>query len=243
MTCPSTPRDMPQAAQLLRTCLWRRDWEQFDAHADIVFDLFREPGAKSLMLTGRPDRYLLEAQHPAAPRLAAAVKHADCVGVHGLGVYGMENSPASQAVSGLLRQHFQVEMDKSLRVSSFLFSHVPELAGRLARGRRVLWIAVRADLIVAHLANPAFRDYNGLHDIAGNDWINVAARDYMPAFPENLEADESLENIKRQLTSHKDFDLALVGAGVVGKLVCHHIKTALGKSAIDIGDLMARLVG
>ena len=242
MTSESSSRDIPRAAQLLRQCLWRRNWEQFDSHADIVLALFNKPGAKSLVLTGRSEMYLLQTQHRIAPRLAEAIRHADCVGVHGIGIGGMENSPASQAVARLLSEHHGVQIDKSLQVSSVLFSHVPELVGRLAAGKRVLWIALGAEAIVKHLANPAFRDYNGLHNIAGNDWINVTAEDYMPAFPENTEADQSLDNIRR-LAETQDFDLALVGAGVVGKLACHHIKTNLGKSAIDIGDLMARFRG
>ena len=40
-----------------------------------------------------------------------------------------------------------------------------------------------------------------------------------------------------------DFDLAIVGAGAIGKMTCQHIKTVYGKAAIDIGGVMSALQG
>lgn len=59
--------------------------------------------------------------------------------------------------------------------------------------------------------------------------------------PHMAYVERSYLNIRLKLTEVQDFDLALVGAGVVGKLVCHHIKTVLGRSAIDIGSIMSPL--
>lgn len=231
---------MPQVKKIARqylTALTDSNWEKLASHGEIVLDLFSKPGAKSLVRTGEHEMKILQDQHPIASRLAEAIAHTDC-----LGLAGMERSDCSQSIIRSLRTHHKVEIDKSVHVSSWLFSYMPELAGKLTSGRRVLWITSDAERIVKNLENPAFRDFYGLHDIAKNDWINAAEPMDSSVYPKHVSVEQAFEDIQHQL-SEKDFDLALVGVGVTGRLVCHHIKTVLGKSAVDIGICMSYLKG
>ena len=216
-------------------------WKKLDQHGEIVLEMFRQPGAKYLVRVGDGEQYILQNRQPEwmARQLANAIGHADCLGLPGVGA----GSKRTEAIIGALRDHYQVEVDLPVHVSAYLFMYDPEIIGQLAAGKRVLWITADADAIVDNLENPAFRDFYGLHDIAGNTGINTAPGVENNPLPQSVSAEQSCMDIQQQLARTPDFDLALVGTGAVGKPVCHHIKTALGKAAIDIGVAMSLLRG
>ena len=232
--------EMPKVTQIAHqriTTMTDVFWQKLAGHGEIVLNMFGQPGAKSLVRTGDGEMYVLAQQHESAPQLAEAIAHADC-----LGLRGMYTSAETKSIIRSLRLHHNVDIDKSVHVSTWVFCYMPELVGKVARGRRVLWITSGAHVIIENLENPAFRDFYGLHDIAKNDRICAAPPKGQSPFPENISVDQAFEVIKQQLPE-KDFDLALVGAGITGKLVCHYIKTSLGKSAIDIGVCMSFFKG
>ena len=244
----------PKVQQLARQHLVRMTdakWQVYASHGDTVLNLFRQPGAKSLVRLGDGEMRILRDQDSIAPQLAEAVEHADCIGLPGMGIDPSQQRskvPAQmrETIIHALQNHYQVELTNSIKIITELFSNMPELVGKLAAGKRVVWITSDADVIVKNLENPAFRDFYGLHDIVANDCVNAAARRgpvHVPgAYPANMSVSMAFEDIRRKL-SGKDFDLALVGVGATGKLVCHYIKTTLGKPAVDIGVCMSYLKG
>ena len=241
---PPPPSALPvvKAARLIRLRLCRLppqcDWRELDSCAETVLRLLRRPHAQSLIRLGDGETKILDEQHAIAPGLAEAIQHADF-----LGLRRGRRSPVSQSFMDSLRRDYGMKFQNPCIVYAWLFQFVPELVGQLARGKRVLWITADAEVIVNNLADPDFRDFYGLHDLAGNDWINAAQPAWDSPFPKHISAQQAFEDIRRQLAAHADFDLALVGAGVAGKLVCHYIKTALGKSAIDVGVFMSYVRG
>ena len=238
--------EIPKVRQIARQRFKRvtdARWKVFAEQGEIVLDMFRQPGAKSLVKTGDGEEQILEQQHPIAPQLVEAIKHADCLGLRGAGLTEPENPRnVTKSIIRSLKKYHQVEVDNHMQIDAVLFSRMPELVGRLAAGRRVLWITSDADVIVKNLNNPAFRSFYGLHDIANNDWINAAEPEGNSPFPKYISAEKAFADIQQRLPE-KDFDLALVGAGVTGKLACHYIKTSLGKSAVDIGVCMSYFRG
>ena len=235
------------ARQLVRQRASYANWERLDSHAEIVLNVFRQPGAKSFVRNGEREAMALLEQHPLASGLAEAIRHADC-----LGLPGMQNSGRSKALIAALRQYHKMEIDKHVLVSSYLFQFVPELVGKLAIGKKILWITEDADVIVNNFADPEFRKFYGFHDIVSVDYLN-APGEYSagPSSPHispeqsltDIQQQQSLTDIQQQLAGAQDFDLAFVGVGVVGNLVCHHIKTVLGKSAVDVGVFMSFVKG
>lgn len=229
---------IPRARQLIRQRASRANWEKLDAHAEIVLNVFRQPGAKSLIRNGDGEARVLETQHPLASGLAEAIRHADCIGLA-----GMQDSWKSKPLISSLRRYYKIEIDKHVLVSSYLFTYVPELIGKLAKGKRVLWITGDADRIVNNFADPEFRNFYGFHDIVSVDYLNAPGGYSGGAYPSHISPEQSLTDIQQQLAGAQDFDLAFVGVGVVGKLVCHHIKSVLGKSAVDVGVFMSFIKG
>ena len=176
--------------------------------------------------------------------LADAIRHADCLGLTQPGF--PDNKDWRGKILHELQTHHQVDVARLTTVDAYLFQHVPELIGQLAAGKRVLWITSGADKIVRHMNDSAFRDYYGLHGIIDNDSLEVAepgGGHGNAAFPKSVSLEQSYKDIQQQLTKARDFDLALVGAGWVGKPVCHHIKTQLGRAAIDIGAMLGAMAG
>ena len=218
-------------------------YDRLDREGKTVLDIFRGPGVKLMVRCGDGEMTLLRDRNPEwlAQNVAEAVKHADCVGMPTPGFNDWR-----EQIMDSLRTHYQVEGEQLLTVDPFLFDKTPELIGQLAQGKRVLWITCGADKIVRHMNDPAFRDYYGLNGIIDNDSIEVAT----PAgtnsggpWPKSISLEQSYSDIKQHLTRARDFDLAFVGAGWVGKPVCHHIKKHLGRSAVDIGAMMGAMAG
>ena len=232
---------MNRLRQLIREKRPDLNWEKFDQHGEMVLEMFRQPVPKYLVRMGDGEQHILQNQHPAwiAQQLAVSIRHADGLGLPGVG----PGSIRTQTIADALRNHYQTGIDHAVHVSAYLFMYAPELVGRLATGKRVLWITSEANVIVNNLNDPAFRDFYGLHGIVSNDWINAAPGREDHPLPASVSAQQAYTDIQEQLTRAANFDLALVGAGVTGKPVCHHIKTTLGKSAIDIGIVMSLLRG
>ena len=258
-TAPTTPPppDMPEHSlnQLIKQRLPQQNWAQVERDCETVLNMFREPGAKSLVRLGDGELRLLQMQPPKwfQPQLAHAIQHADCLGFtidNRLEQYqdqydSMHAQTYRSMTINTLRQNYQIEVDQIPQIDSYLFYNAPELIGQLAAGKRVLWVTSQSWVIVNNLKNQAFRDYYGLHGIAANDWINTAMT-RLGSLPKYLTPKEAFEDVRNELIRQPrtpDFDLALVGVGAVGKLVCHYIKTELSKSAIDIGALMSAMQG
>ena len=142
-----------------------------------------------------------------------------------------------------LRNIYRMVLTSSLMVSVRLFRFVPGLIGQLAAGKRVLWITSNAHVIVDNLNNLDFKHFYGLHDIVHNASINAAPCKPCSGYPASISVDESYADIQEKLVKSEDFDIAFVEAGVTGKLVCHHIKANLDKTAIDIGFMTSALRG
>ena len=212
----------------------------------IVLDIFRDPGAKFMVRCGDGELVLLRDRKPEwlARSLADAIRHADCLGLTQPGF--PDNEDWRGKILHTLHTHFQTEVDHLATVDAFLFQIYPELIGWLAAGKRVLWITCGADKIVRNMSDPAFRDYYGLHGIIDNDSVEVAKPHgdaHGAPYPRSVSLDQSYADILQHLTRARDFDLAFVGASWVGKPVCHHIKTHLGRSAVDVGSMMSALSG
>lgn len=249
--------------QRVRERFPRQNWEQIDRECEMVLAIFRDPGPKSLVRLGDGELKILK--YPAgvpqdgpaefaAPMLAHSVKSADCVGRpldNRREEYKRQpnrdadrDQALGESILHSLKKHFQVEVHQPL-FNALLFILAPELIGRLAAGKRVLWITYGADVIVSNFNNPAFVDFYGLHGIIDNHAIGTAPPDHngASAFPKSTTPEQTYAQVQQQLTGVRDFDLAFVGVGVTGKFICHHIKTALGKSAVDIGAMMIPLQG
>ena len=219
------------------------DWEQVEKQCQTVYEMFHQPGPKSLVRAGDGELNLLRRKTSEflALGIADAMKHADCLGLPDHHQPGRTDHEWKTGLIDALRDDYQTEVDQSPHVSAFLFYVAPELIGYLAAGKRVLWITHGAENIVKNMKNPAFRDYYGLHDIADNYWINTVGRRSGPFPAENEQ--NVMADIRQKLSEAQDFDLACVGAGAIGKMTCQHIKTALGKTAIDIGGVMSAMQG
>lgn len=245
----------PRLNQFSRQRFPKQNWEKLDLEYNLVLGMFHHPGPKSLIRLGDNEVLILKSGKPEfiASQLAIAGKHADCLGLPaddrlehyktGKPNHWVDGWRASIIES--LRKNYSVEVDKSVHINTHLHRLLPELMGQLATGKRVLWITSGVGTIMDNLKDPAFRDYYGFHDIVDNYSIETVptrtknSNDPFPAGdPEQVYAD-----IRQKTAAIENFDLAFVGVGVVGKIICHHIKTELGKTAIDVGSMMSVLQG
>ena len=231
--------------QLMRRKIPQRNWDLIQQDCKAVLDMFGNASSpRSLVRLGDGEMKILQPpQHSIVPELVKAIQHADCLGLPG--GYGFKNRGQAwrTAILNALRENHQTELNPPLNVGANLIILSPELIGQLARGKRILWITSNAEQIVNNLKHPAFCDFYELHDIAGNIWINIREGGFNSRYPKGGGMYDSYTDIQQQLAQTADFDLAFVGAGLIGKPVCHHIKTRLGKTAIDIGALMSILQG
>ena len=251
---PSPPFPLSPLDRLLRkphpelTGGHMRNWEKIDQHCRRVLEAVRHPSPKSLVRLGDGELDILRQVDKRsgqknfkefAYEIANAAKHADCLGLTNCFRADDHNTARWRADTiKVLREEYGVEIN-CVRFGANLFMYAPGLIGQLAQNKRVLWITSGADKVVNNLNHAAFRDYYGLHDIVDNDWINTQPAGYR-AYPEG-QWQEAVKNIRQQLLKTSDFDLAMIGVGGVGKLVCHHIKTDFGKTAIDIGAMMSAM--
>lgn len=195
---------------------------------------FAEPGPKMLVRIGDGERDLLKNRHPIAHDMAKAFQQADFLGIQ-------DSEKDQKKIISVLRDQYQVEIKSPF--SARLFRFAPELIGQLAQGKRVLWITANAAELVRRMDNPMFRNFYRLHGILSNHYINAAPTDNNNPLPVGVSAEQAIADIKQQLSEAPEFDLAVVGAGAVGKVVCHHIKAVLGKSVIDVGFMTSALLG
>lgn len=238
-----------RVTKIMRT-LWGRDFGRTDFQNEwappsskTVLDIFSEPGAKSLITLHDGElRYLKEECSPPPPLanyLVQSANHADCLGLN-------FNSPlVVNEITDLLRERYQINIKKIPTVYKGVFRCNPDLLGQLANKKRVLWVTSDAEKIVKRMNDPAFRDFYGLHGIVDNYYVNARPGDSKGwrGHPASGSMEESFVEIQERLFHIPDFDLAFVGVGPVGKCVCHHIKIAFGKTAIDIGVMMSALCG
>ena len=198
---------------------------------------FAEPGPKMLLRVGDGELKLLRGRHPIAQDMVTAFQQADFLGLRD------DDYMNKQEIISVLRDNHQTEIGRTCTFNARLFRFAPELIGQLTRGRRVLWITANAAELVRRLDNPMFRDFYRLHGIISNHYINAAPTDSNNPLPVGVSAEQAIADIKQQLSWAPEFDFAVVGAGAVGKVVCHYIKAVLGKSAIDVGFMTSAMLG
>ena len=204
-----------------------------------VLDIFSVPGAKSLVTLHDGDLIYLNKGSVLTHYLIQSVRHADCVGLN------LETAFANRIIETFL-DRYQTNLEKNPIILKGIFRFNPNLLGQLAVGKRVLWITSDAEKIVSSMNDPDFRDFYGLHGIVDNYYINArpgALTGWERGYPASGSPEESFVEIQEKLFHIPEFDLAFVGVGSVGKCVCHYIKIALGKTAIDIGVMMSALCG
>ena len=200
---------------------------------------FAEPGPKMLLRVGDGELLLIIKCHPIALDLVKAFRQADFLGMQ-------DREKDREKTISILRDQYQMEIKPPF--SARLFRFAPELIGQLAQGKRVLWITANAVELVRRMDNPMFRNFYRLHGILSNHYINAAPTDdggirYINPLPVGVSAEQAIADIKQQLSEAPEFDFAVVGAGAVGKVVCHHIKEVCGKSVIDVGFMTSALLG
>lgn len=236
--------EIPPVSQLIRKKRPEIDWEWVDRERDIVFEMFKKPEPKCLVRLGDGEVWFLEHSSPerCALELASAIRHTDCLGLPDYCIPNMPHEHKPQLIQ-TLREYHQIEVDDFALVSSFIFTLAVELIGWLAKDKRVLWINNGADKLVDNLNNAAFKDYYGLHGIMDNHWIDFPAANKIGRIPESVSLRQSCIDTQEKLTQVPDFDLSFVGAGIAGKMICHHIKSDLGKNAVDIGSVLGAMQG
>lgn len=224
-----------------------QDWQRVDQDCQAVLEIFKGPSPKSLVRIGDGEVPILESKE--VPGLADSAKYADCVGIcmdnrqekFRSGEEMNTNEKNGLRALNILEVCYDIMVNPQILINANLFLLSPQLIGQLGKSKRLLWITSGADQIVRNMDSSAFRDYYELHDVADNSWINCEPG--RCARPEKVTVTQSYKDIQRQLDKAPDFDLALVGAGVVGKLVCHYIKHNFEKSAVDVGAIMSALQG
>jgi tetratricopeptide (TPR) repeat protein len=219
-----------------------KHWERIEQERQKLITFCKPLSPLSLVRLGDGELRLLKKKGQLTNLLVDAIRHADLLGLPD----HFDTSARSHIFNWdrelyeCLRHIHGFLIDENRIVSSYIFLYAPEIIGEFLKGKRVLWITANSETIVNNLRNELFRSYYNLHDIARSGFIEIPESD--GALP-SVDYVEVLLYMKKCLSEQQDYDIALVGGGVLGKIYCHTIKTEYGKQAIDVGCMMSAYKG
>ncbi len=219
------------AREVLQPRLPNVHWEQVEAEASLVREAFRA-GAMMIRLGDGELRYLRE-RGWLGTSLRAAVRDSTVVGLPDR----YDGRPHSWRKE--LIQIMGGEFSQCMKVGAVLPICHPMLVGEVVRGRRALWITHKASVIGERLADPEFCDFFGFEHGRMDACLNTPAGRILPfeGMP-GMILNEVCSRMDRE-----EFEIAVVGMGLLGKLVAHYAFKELGKPAIDAGCILSTMRG
>lgn len=179
--------------------------------------------------------------YPIDEYLIDSIRNCDILGLPSSFGFTGQNHPKNWDLKIIetCKSLYNYEIDKSKIIGATLFNFIPEIIGDIVSNKKILWITAGGNKLVDNLKDRKFRDYYNFKTSL-SDYIDVP--DSKDAYPLKYNLENILEKVKRELKG-KVFDIALIGAGVLGKLYCDIIKKVYNKIAIDIGSLASAYQG
>lgn len=212
------------------------EWSRVDAEADLLSRVFQQPAA-SLVRLGDGELSLLRrgAEDPIARELVRAAQAASVLGLpeH----FDGRIHPWRPALRQVLAAPSYTEPPV---VSAILPLYRPSIVGRLARNRRVLWITHKASIIVHRLKFPAFCEIYGFDEARDDAALDTVQGRTLPHHTPNP------LGLAREICTAieaREFDLAIIGMGAVGKLLVRHVAEEMRRPALDAGCILSAFRG
>jgi hypothetical protein len=225
-----------------------KSWNRIEQEKQKLMSFYKPITPVSFIRLGDGELWILKNRNQLAHLLATSIKKADLVGLpdHYDGNIRNHIYNWDKLLFEYLRSRYSIQLYENNIISSYIFLYAPEIIGEFIRGKKVLWITANSEKIVNNLKNELFRSYYNLHDISKSRFIEIPESD--GALPYNgalsdTEYIQIVQETKNFINKQQEYDIALVGAGVLGKIYCHIIKTDYGKQALDIGCLMSAYKG
>jgi hypothetical protein len=150
------------------------------------------------------------------------------------------NADVIKWVNKLLKVDFSYDEEKI--VSAFLIARRPDILGQVTYNKRVLWINFEAYKFSELIKNKEYC-YNYSLNINESHSINIPDGKGGIVFG-NKSRLGVLNKVEQELKDKQGlYDIAVVGAGVMGGPICLHIRDKYKKQAIDVGSLLSGMRG
>lgn len=219
-----------------------RDWDRISAEKKLLIDFTKNKDYYSIIRLGDGELNILKQDGWLANQLANSVKQADLTGIPDDFLHNKRShiNNFDEQIIALFKNKYNHDIPLNKVFSSHLFLYTPDIVSEITQEKKVLWITAQSPKITnLILTNP---DFNSFFDFNIKDSIYIDIPESSGPLPPQPYSNV-YNNVINQLNKNLDFDIALIGAGVLGKLFCSYIKTDIKKQAVDIGCLMSAYKG
>jgi tetratricopeptide (TPR) repeat protein len=218
------------------------NWDRIEQEKQKLLSFCKPISPVSFIRLGDGELLILKERDQLANLLVDVIKHADLLGLPDHYDRNVRSHILDwdRQLSEYLLNFYTFKVNENKIISSYIFLYIPEIIGEVIKNKRVLWITANSGKIVDNLKNERFRSYYNLHDIINNSFIEIPeSNGPLP----HADCFQVLLHVEKCLSKQQDYDIALIGGGVLGKIYCHIIKSKYRKQAIDIGCLMSAYKG
>jgi hypothetical protein len=218
--------------------IWSKaDWSNIEIDKNLILSTMKDNPSGYFIRLGDGELSILHKQEELGYMLANSVDNCSLLGLpeHYSGYTHMWKP---QIISNL--QKYNVDVSNKPTVSAIFPLFVPSVIGNLINGKSTIWITNNSSIIIKNLTKRRFCEFYGICYGGLHTSIQVPAGRTLP-YSKQTPIDVYNKICDEIIT--KEFDIAVLGVGMIGKLLAQFISQTVKKPAIDAGCILSAMRG
>ena len=229
-TCNKTADDISKSAYP-NAC-----WNTVETEATLVLKLFNTISPCTYLRYGDGEMNLIE-NHPAfAKKLIASAGACSVIGLPG------NYTKTQHSWRTVLLKQFSrggVTIGGPI-VSAVLPLYKPSIISSAIKNKKAVWITNNSKIIKRNLTDHSFCSFFGFDERSSDAFIQIPPGRTLPYTSDIFGV---YDRIFKEISTLGNFDVAIIGAGAMGKILGHRIASQLNKSVLDAGCILSAMRG